>query len=105
MKHIKNKQTKMKTIYFKDICNNIISKIKKLGGTNVITIIIVILIIILFGINTYVTIAQNTDYQKKVQSGNDRWQQVFNIVEETKTETNILNDRVTELEQMLNKIN
>lgn len=104
MKHIKNKQTKMKTIYFKDICNNIISKIKKLGGTNVITIIIVILIIILFGINTYVTIAQNTDYQKKVQSGNDRWQQVFEIIENTKNEVNTLNNKINELEQEINKL-
>lgn len=105
MKHIqKNKQTKIKNIHFKDIGKSITSKIKKLGNVNVITILIIVLITILFGVNTYVTIAQNTDYQKKVQSGNDRWQQVFNIIEETKTQTNTLNDRVTELEQMLNEI-
>lgn len=84
--------------------NKVLNKIKKCECTSIITIIIVILIVILFGVNTYVTIFQNLDYQKKVQSGNDRWQQVFNIIEETKTQTNTLNDRVTELEQMLNEM-
>lgn len=93
LKNINNK--------LKNIC---IKKFKKLSSTNVITIIIVILIIILFGINTYVTIAQNTDYQKKVQSGNDRWQQVFEIIENTKNEVDTLNNKINELEQEINKL-
>ena len=105
MKHIqKNKQTKIKNIHFKDICKSITSKIKKLGNVNVITILIIVLIIILFGVNTYVTIAQNTDYQKKVQSGNDRWQQVFEIIENTKNEVDTLNNKVNELEQEIDEL-
>lgn len=99
MNKLKDLISKIKTIH-----NKIIYRIKTCECAKLV-IIIVVLIVILFGIDTYVTILQNIDYQKKVQSGNDRWQQVFNIVEETKTETNILNDRVTELEQILNKIN
>lgn len=96
---LKNINNKIKNIW--NIC---IKKFKKLGSTSVITIIIVILIIILFGINTYVTIAQNTDYQKKVQSGNDRWQQVFEIIENIKNEVDTLNNKVNELEQEINKL-
>lgn len=97
-------QELFKHLDIKCFFKNIKTKFKKCECTSIITIIIVILIVILFGVNTYVTIFQNLDYQKKVQSGNDRWQQVFNIIEETKTQTNTLNDRVTELEQMLNEM-
>lgn len=93
---LKNKNNKIKNICIK--------KFKKLGSTNVITIIIVILIIILFGINTYVTIAQNTDYQKKVQSGNDRWKQVEQIYLDTKNEVDILNNKINELEQKIDEL-
>lgn len=105
MKYIqKNKQTKIKNIYFKDIGKSITSKIKKLGNVNVITILIIVLITILFGVNTYVTIAQNTDYQKKVQSGNDRWKQVEQIYLDTKNEVDILNNKVLELEKEIESL-
>ena len=105
MKHIqKNKQTKIKNIHFKDICKSITSKIKKLGNVNVITILIIVLIIILFWVNTYVTITQNSDYQKKVQSGNDRWEQVEQIYLDTKNEVDILNNKINELEQKIDEL-
>ena len=90
----------------KSIIKNLKEKLNKrhkdIDIPKLLVLIIIVIIIILFGINTYITIAQNNDYNKKVQSGNDRWEQVHNVVQHTEQEVNDINLRLNVIEERIN---
>ena len=85
----------------KNIVKNIKNKMKQFDKVKVMVIVIILIIIILFIINTIITIIQNKDYEQRVQSGNDRWLQVENILEDTNNKIYTLENKVNDIELKL----
>lgn len=92
---------KVKSI-IKNLKEKLNKKHKDIDIPKLLVLIIIVVIIILFGINTYIILAQNNDYNKKVQSGNARWEQVHNVVQHTEQEVNDINLRLNGIEERIN---
>lgn len=59
-------------------------------------LIFLVLVLIFLVINLFYSLAETIDYHKRIESGNDRWRQVENIIVSIEEKVNVLEGELYE---------